>query len=114
MNLVKTTAQRQDDIENDRGMQYRSRVCGLKTAPPTLLDGSVYDKLTQSIWDEYMKRRQPHDVYEKKTYLWSYLNEKLKVRLIITTEPAGFDSNSTTQMLSIVSRNNRKLRLICF
>lgn len=79
MNIVKTTAQRQDDIENDRGMQYRSRVCGLKSAPPTLLDGSVCDKLTQGIWDEFIKRRQPHDVYEKKTYLWSYLNEKLKV-----------------------------------
>lgn len=79
--MIKTTSQRQDDIESDRGLQYRSRVCGLKLAPPTLLNGTSYDSLSQSIWDEFSKRRQPHDVYEKKTYLWSYLNEKLKVSL---------------------------------
>lgn len=79
VNIVKTPAQRQDEIESERGLQYRARVCSMKTPPASMLNGSVYDKLSQSIWDEYSKRRQPHEVYEKKTYLWSYLNEKLKV-----------------------------------
>lgn len=84
INIVKTSTQRQDDVESERGLQYRSRVCSMKTPPPAMLNGSIYDKLSQNIWDEYNKRRQPHEVYEKKTYLWSYLNEKLKVWKFIT------------------------------
>lgn len=72
-------ARKQDEIETQRGIQYRSRINEVRISPSVLCTGSEWDIVSQKIWNKYELRRQPQELYEKKTVLWQYLCDKIKV-----------------------------------
>lgn len=78
-NLNLNNARKQDEIETQRGIQYRSRINEIHISQSVLCNGSKWDVLSQKIWNKYELRRQPQELYEKKTVLWQYLCDKIKV-----------------------------------
>lgn len=78
-NVNLNNARKQDEIEIQRMIQYRSRINEIHISPSVLCNGSKWDILSQKIWNKYELRRQPQELYEKKTVLWQYLCDKIKV-----------------------------------
>lgn len=72
-------SRKQDECETQRATQYRSRINEVKVTLNDLCNGSDWDTLSQKIWSKYESRRQPQELYEKKTHLWTYLCDKIKV-----------------------------------
>lgn len=77
---VNLNARKQDEIERQRRLQYESRINEIHITPSVLYNGSEWDIASQKIWDKYKSRRQPQELYKKKTVLWQYLCGEIKVK----------------------------------
>lgn len=57
----------------------RSHVVELNMKPETLVNGSVWDDLSRSMWNKFLANQQTEQTFRKKMMLWRYLYMYIKV-----------------------------------
>lgn len=57
----------------------RAHLIEAKEAPPSLLNNSKFDRLSQSIWKKFINSQQTEETFKQKMRLWRYLYVFIKV-----------------------------------
>lgn len=57
----------------------RSHLVEVKETPPTLLNNSKWDHLSQNIWNKFISSQQTEETFKQKMRLWRYLYVIIKV-----------------------------------
>lgn len=58
----------------------RSHLIEVSSVPNNLVNGSIWDGLSQQIWSKFISNQQTETIYRNKMMLWKYLYIYIKVK----------------------------------